>query len=511
MRESLQAAAARLGLDRNASEGDDSSPCEHSFEGDRLVVDADGLETDAPLADDPECRSAVVEALTGRDVDAIVLRSDGLARTYDGRGAALLVAAGRFVERVRVHDERLATRGLHDPLGAGQAAAGRAGVVADVAAETGLAEVACAVPDYDAAFAPHVAPTVMRSRIAVDPPPGGELDDRTELSTGAVVRVYDAAGRDLRTYHLHPPELDLDREATRLLARAHRLLARGGVEGGRRAPGRAVRRVASENVPLETLTSTLAKHTRGLGVLEDLFADDRVSDVFATAPVDRNPLRVVVDRETMRSNVRLTGDGAAALASRFRRESGRAFSRASPALDATVEAGDDTVRVAGVAEPASEGIAFAFRADNAEAWTLPALVGNETMPPRVAGLLSVAVRRSGSLLVAGPRGAGKTTTLDALLWELVPATRVVIIEDTPELSVEALQRYGRDVQALRMTTGEEAGLTPVEGLRTALRFGDGALVLGEVRGEEAAVLYEAMRVGADSSAVLGTIHGDGAG
>ncbi|PSP29234.1 hypothetical protein BRC65_00650, partial [Halobacteriales archaeon QH_2_65_14] len=42
----------------------------------------------------------------------------------------------------------------------------------------------------------------------------------------------------------------------------------------------------------------------------------------------------------------------------------------------------------------------------------------------------------------------------------------------------------------------ERELSPAEALRTALRLGDGALVVGEVRGEEAAVLYEAMRVGA---------------
>jgi type IV secretory pathway ATPase VirB11/archaellum biosynthesis ATPase len=296
----------------------------------------------------------------------------------------------------------------------------------------------------------------------------------------------------------------------RSLERAHQVLAAGGVSGGERAPGRAVRRVAPADAPVETLTSALEKHTRGLGVLEDCFADDRLSDVYATAPVARNPLRVVVDGETMRSNVRLTTTGAEALASRFRRESGRAFSRASPALDAAVTAGDATVRVAGLTDPASEGVAFAFRAADGEAWTLPALVENGTVPARAAGLLSVAVGRSAAVLVAGPRGAGKTTTLDALLWEVPPETRIVAIEDTPELSVATLQRHGRDVQAIRTTAGEEAGLTAVDGLRTALRLGEGALVLGEVRGEEAAVLYEAMRVGADGNAVLGTIHGDGA-
>ncbi len=65
------------------------------------------------------------------------------------------------------------------------------------------------------------------------------------------------------------------------------------------------------------------------------------------------------------------------------------------------------------------------------------------------------------------------------------------------------------MQPLRTESGDGPGLAPPEALRTALRLGEGALVVGEVRGDEAAVLYEAMRVGASGDAVLGTIHGDG--
>ena len=122
--------------------------------------------------------------------------------------------------------------------------------------------------------------------------------------------------------------------------------------------------------------------------------------------------------------------------------------------------------------------------------------------------------------MAGTRGAGKTTLLSALLWELPASTRVVTIEDTPELPVAELRDHGRDVQALHTDAGGTMGSTsavgagrsvsPARALRSALRLGDGALVVGEVRGEEAGALYEAMRVGAHGHAVLGTIHGDSA-
>jgi type IV secretory pathway ATPase VirB11/archaellum biosynthesis ATPase len=389
--------------------------------------------------------------------------------------------------------------------------------VSDAAAETGLALLVERADAYEEALRPFVGPTVARARVARLPPPGATLDGRrdhdhdVERDHDATVRIYAHPDQKLRTYHLEPVEATLDAGALATLADARDAIADGRVSGDR-AAGRAVRRVAAEGDPVATLAAVLRKQTRGVGVLADFFADPGVSDVYASAPVDENRLRVVADGETMQTNVRLTADGAAALASRFRATSGRPFSRASPTLDAVADATVEgrTIRVAGVIDPLSDGPGFAFRAHDPEPWTVPALVANGTVPADAAALLSLAVERSAAVLVAGSRGAGKTTLLGALLWELPAETRTVVIEDTPELPVDPLQRHGRDVQALRTTAGDDVDVSPAEALRTALRLGEGALVLGEVRGEEARVLYEAMRVGASASAVLGTIHGDGA-
>ncbi|WP_136715814.1 ATPase, T2SS/T4P/T4SS family [Halorientalis salina] len=488
----------------------DACGCDPAFEGDRLVVDASDCPGGGHLATDPDCRATVVERLRERDADAVSTRSAGMERAYENDAAALLVAAGRFADAVAFRDSDLATRACRDPLGAAREATGRAGPVSDIAAETGLAELAARADSYEGALAPSVGPVISRARVGVRPPADARFESQRELDTGAVVRVYEQPTTERRLYHLEPVEHELDERATATLSAAYDRLASGAVTGGQRAPARAVRRVVDDGQDqVRTLEAVLQKHTRGYGVLVDLFADDRVSDVFATAPTDANRLRVRVDGETMRTNVRVTTEGVEALASRFRRENGRAFSRASPTLDATATVGDRRLRVAGVTEPVSEGIAFAFRAHEREAWTLPALVENGTLPAEAAALLSLAVERDAATLLAGTRGAGKTTLLGALLWELPADTRTVVIEDTPELPVERLQTAGRDVQLLRAADDDGAGVPPSEALRTALRLGEGALVLGEVRGEEAAVLYEAMRVGASGSAVLGTIHGDG--
>lgn len=486
---------------------DDGCACTTAVEGDRLVVDASDCDGDG-LAADPKCRETVIRTIGDATVSTVTVEECGLERAYEGTSAALLLAAGQFAAEVAYHDEHLAKRARRDPLGAAFDATARPPPVGTLVAETGLAEVAAATDDYDVALSPYIGPTIARERIQLPQP--DTATTTYSLDTDAVVHRYDSDG--LPTYAVVPVEATFDPPALSALAEAYDRYATADPDDAGGSQSRAVRAVTtagSIDASIDALVTALEKHTTGYGVLEDLFADPAVSDVYATAPVTAGPLRAVVDGETVRTNVRLTADGADAFASRLRATSGRAFSRAEPTLDASTTIGGQRVRIAGVTDPVSDGVGFAFRANGTNPLTLPALVENGTIPARAAGLLSTAVRRSAATLVAGARSAGKTTTLGSLLWELDAATRIIAVEDTPELPVEPLRAAGRDVQPLHTTLGDGPGISPADALRTALRLGESAIVLGEVRGEEAAVLYESMRVGAGGSAVLGTIHGDG--
>ncbi|MEF8784367.1 MAG: ATPase, T2SS/T4P/T4SS family [Haloarculaceae archaeon] len=483
--------------------------CRLTFESERLVVDATDCPGAGQLATSVDCREAVVRELTARDAESVHVHLSGVERVYDDAAAGLLVAAGRFRERVRYRDERLAERVARDPLAAAREAVGRADSVADIAAETGLAAVAERANEYETALAPLAGLAISDWRVDTATPPDATLTARRDLDTGATVRIYEIPD-DRDRYVLTPSGQRLDATSVAVLANAYERLADGTVTGGERAAFKAVRTVTADGdtVPVERVARVLHKHTRGHGLLVDLFADPEVSDVFVTAPAPDNPLSVRVGDRRLPTNVRLTDRGVRSLASRYRRESGRGFSRADPTLDAATEICDRRVRVAGVTDPASDGVGFAFRAHDRDVWTLPALVANGTMTASAAALLSVAVERGRAVLVAGPRGAGKTTLLGALLWEIPPSVRTLTIEDSPELPVVPLQKQGREIQPLRASTDDD--FSPTEALRTALRLGDGAIAVGEVRGEEAQVLYEAMRVGANDAAVLGTIHGNGA-
>jgi type IV secretory pathway ATPase VirB11/archaellum biosynthesis ATPase len=471
------------------------------------VLRVDATDCDGALASEPACRGTVVDVCRDRAVDGVSVRADGFERRYGDATVALFAGAGAFASRVAGRDDPLAATARRDPLGAAERARARAPPVSDWAAETGLLVAADGVGSYDA-FVVHEGPTVAPVRVRLATPDAWVVEDERSLDTGGTATLYrDDRGRP--RYHLAPPWTTLDRAGRRTFERAYERLAAGEVGAGARSPRRAVAAVTTGE-PDPVVVDAVRRQTTGHGVLEDAFADPAVTDVYAPSAADGPALHVGLQgADSVPTNCRVTVDGASALASSVRADSGRAFSRASPTVDAATTVGDEPVRVAGVREPVAAGVGFAFRRGDADAFTLPELVANGTVPGDAAALLSLLARRAAATLVAGARGAGKTTLLGALCFELAPTTRTVVVEDTPELPVAALRADDRDVQGLR-TSERDDGLDAAGALRTALRLGEGALVVGEVRGEEARVLYEAMRVGASSDAVLGTIHGDGA-
>jgi type II secretory ATPase GspE/PulE/Tfp pilus assembly ATPase PilB-like protein len=127
-------------------------------------------------------------------------------------------------------------------------------------------------------------------------------------------------------------------------------------------------------------------------------------------------------------------------------------------------------------------------------------------------LISFLIDGRSTILICGPRGAGKSAMLSAALFEFPLSQRILTIEDTMELPVRQMQRLGYKVQSMMVeqALGEEREEKTDEALRVSLRMGESAIVLGEVRGKEAQTLYQSMRTGKAGSSVLGTIHGDSA-
>ncbi len=281
--------------------------------------------------------------------------------------------------------------------------------------------------------------------------------------------------------------------------------------------GRGHPREYDDEKMTDNLSEIVAKYTAGYGLLETLLDDPQVQDIYVNAPSSVTPVFVVLRSDTIegvrqkcRTNIFIGARDIQGFVSRLKLETGLPFSEAHPVLEADIPRLGSRVTLVG--PPISEkGVSVAIRKHSREMWTLPLLIRNDSLSPLLASFLWACVTGRRTALVAGSRGAGKTTLLAAMMLEFPLSQRILLIEDTPEIPVRRMRDLGYDIQTLRFTNDEEVTHMSAEGaLMVSLRMGESAIVIGEVRGNEARVLYESMRAGSAGSAVLGTIHGNSA-
>lgn len=386
---------------------------------------------------------------------------------------------------------------------------------------------------YREFFHPLVRPNFMLTKYMSLPPERGEEIDRYTVQNNIEVSIYQIPDQVQPTYHVNAPEFQLSEEKYTLLDAARRFMASHQPQSGEFARPERMRQVFKNigqdmlrdisnqmNTPLsreemESLTGILNRYTSGLGVLELLLADPKIQDVYINSPIGNSPIYIShQDYEECETNLIPTKDEAEAWATRFRIKSGRPLDEANPVLDTSAEVPGGRARVAIIQENLSpEGLAFAFRRHRSRAWTLPLFIHNGMINPLGAALLSFIVDGNRSVLFAGTRGAGKSSILGASMLEIMKKHRIVTVEDTLELPIPQMKQLGYNIERMKsrsVITQVENELSADEAIRTSLRLGDSALVIGEVRSDEAKTLYEAMRVGAVANFVGGTIHGESA-
>lgn len=334
---------------------------------------------------------------------------------------------------------------------------------------------------------------------------------------GEEIDSYDVRGHEVKIldtdefpgyiYSLNLKEIELDLSRIRAIKKNIKNLGNYEINDFSQVED-SIKKKVSKNLPKELL-DILIRYTTGLEVLDILFEDPYIEDVYIDSPGDKSIHIYHSKYEECRTNIVSTKRLTEKISMRFRAKSGRAFGASSPFLHTSLEKG---IRVAGITEPLTkEGTGFAFRKHKNKPWTLPQFVANDTMDAETAGLLSLLMSGQTSLLITGPRGSGKTSLLSALIAEIPQHYRFIVIEDTPEIPASDLTKKGYKIEhlitesSLGQTKTEE--LTADEALRHSLRLGESVLVIGEVRGPEAQSLFEAMRIGATGNIVMGTIHG----
>jgi flagellar protein FlaI len=178
---------------------------------------------------------------------------------------------------------------------------------------------------------------------------------------------------------------------------------------------------------------------------------------------------------------------------------GKHISVASPLLDATIPDGSRLQATLGK-HVTKRGSSFTIRRFKENPFTPLDLLKFKTMSTEMMSYLWIAIEHGQSMLVCGGTASGKTTTLNAVLLFIPPQMKIVSIEDTRELNlphenwVPGLTREGFGGKS--MITGRASGEIDMFDLLTAaMRQRPQYLMVGEVRGKEAYVVFQAMATG----------------
>jgi pilus assembly protein CpaF len=175
-----------------------------------------------------------------------------------------------------------------------------------------------------------------------------------------------------------------------------------------------------------------------------------------------------------------------------------------PILDARLPDGS---RVAAVIPPCSiGGTTLTIRKFQTRFFTTDELLRVRMLTPDILAVLLAAIVNDHNILISGGTGTGKTTLLSALAAHFPRDDRLVLIEDTTELQIDApnLVRF-----EARRACGGLPAVTPRDLLRATLRHRPDRIILGEIRGGEAFELLQALNTG--HAGTLSTIHATSAG
>lgn len=229
--------------------------------------------------------------------------------------------------------------------------------------------------------------------------------------------------------------------------------------------------------------SRLVAELVGLGPLQHLLDDPEVTDVLAHGS---GPVWVERRGRLERSQLRVDAETVVRAVERLVAPLGLRADRAHAVVDARLA---DGTRVAAVLEPlAVDGPVLAVRRHRRD--TIP--LERFTDPPGAAVLRGIVDARD-NVVVYGPTGSGKTSLVNALAASLPPEERVVTIEDVAELRLP-----GEHVVRLEARPGTAEGVGRIgmrDLVRAALRLRPDRIVVGEVRGAEAADMVWALSTG----------------
>lgn len=249
---------------------------------------------------------------------------------------------------------------------------------------------------------------------------------------------------------------------------------------------------------LASISDEVFSAIRGLGLVDTLLKDDTVTEIMINGPenifIERNG---AIERLNAKfANVQQLRD----VMDRIARESHETLAESQPILDTCLKDGS---RVNIVIPPiAIDAPTMTIRKFSKVPIDINQLVKFGSITWEIAELLEKLVQAKYNIFISGGTGSGKTTFLNALSNFIPKDERIITIEDSAELKIMGIENLVRMETRNANTAG--AGRVEIrELIRTSLRMRPSRIVVGEVRGEEALDMLQAMNTGHDGSLSTG--------
>ena len=241
----------------------------------------------------------------------------------------------------------------------------------------------------------------------------------------------------------------------------------------------------------------------GLNEIEPMMRDYFIEDLECNGMGESLYLVHRVFRNIKTTTKFMDMDKLSSFVEKLAQKTGRYISYASPILDGSLPDGS-RVNATYTQDISSKGPTFTIRKFTKTPWTPTQLLGFHTLSPEMMAYFWVLLQYQSNMMIVGGTASGKTTLLNALAFFIPQENRVVSIEDTRELN---LPRENWLPSVVR-TGVSGAGVGEVDMfslLRSSFRQNPDYVIVGEVRGKEASVLFQGM---ASGHASISTMHGD---
>jgi len=247
----------------------------------------------------------------------------------------------------------------------------------------------------------------------------------------------------------------------------------------------------------------LSRDFIGFNKIEPLLRDYFVEDIECNG-LDTPVYIVHRAYRNMKTNINFKdSDKLSNFVEKLAQKTGKYVSYANPILDGSLPDGS-RVNATYTKDITSKGPTFTIRKFTKTPWTPPQLIKFNTLSSEMVAYLWILIEHKMNILLTGGTSSGKTTLLNAIAFFIPPEARVVSIEDTRELNLPR-ENWLPSVARTSTSVGGIGEIDLFTLLRSSFRQNPDYVIVGEVRGKEASVLFQGMASGHSS---LSTMHAD---